>query len=301
MIREFLKDNESIAFGKKYLIVMKNKVLYNSITLREKKIKNEYKKIFGEEIDFEKKLTKFTEKIQYRKLFENNILYSECSDKYLVRKYVANKIGKEYLIPLYLVTNKLTKIEWEKLPNSFVIKCNHDCGSTKIIKNKNLIPEKEKNSIIKKLNNSIKIDFGFLTLEKHYSNISRKIIAEKMLLTAQGNIPEDYKFHCFKEKIFIQVIQRKNKKLKMNYFDEDWNILNFETGGELLFDVKKPENLDKMIELARKLSDDFEYVRVDFYNLEGKIYFGELTFTPFNGVEKFTPNKWDYIFGSYWK
>lgn len=287
----------------KKIVEKKNKTFYSNNILAEKHIKREYFKIFGKKIEFSKELKLFTEKIQYRRLYPDNFLYTQCTDKYLVREYVKNKIGEKYLIPLYFIDNQITIKEWNELPNSFVIKPNHDTANTKIVFNKKELNINDRNKIINRLNLMLKINFGWYSLEKHYIEIKPKLIVEKLILDENKNIPEDYKFHCFKNKVYIQVIKRdlETHTLYMNYLTEDWQELNFETGGKILKNIKKPKNLDEMLKVAKKLSEDFDYVRVDLYNVNGKIYFGELTFTPFSGKQKFNPEKWDLEFGKEWK
>lgn len=303
MVKKIIKENIYLYFMYKYLIALKNKMMYSNPKRAEKYLEKKYKTIIGKEINFTEKLENFTEKIQYRKLYPKNSLFTICADKYLVREYVKEKIGEEYLIPLYLVTEKLTLEQWKKLPNSFVVKPNHDSGNVELVRNKQNLNKKEVKKIIEKMNLALKINFGWLSLEKHYIGIKPKIIIEKLLLTKDNEIPLDYKFHCFKEKILIQVIERDfyNHKIKMNYLNERLEKLNFETGGEILKEVKIPNNLNQMLKLAKKIREDFDYVRVDFYNVDGKIYFGELTFTPFSGLENFNPKEWDKKWGEYWK
>ena len=286
-------------FITRYIIQTKNRILYSNSFLAEKKLKKEYFEAFKKELNLKNPVL-FTEKIQYRKLYPNNNLYTKCTDKYLVREYM--KVGEKYLIPLYYVGEKITKNEWDKLPNSFVIKPNHDTANTEIIFNKELLKEKA-DIIMKKLNLMLKVNFGWCVLEKHYIGIKPQIIVEKLLLDKDGNIPNDYKFHCFKNKVYIQVIKRniETHELEMNYLNENWKELNFETGGKILKNIEKPKNLNEMLSVAKKLSEDFEYVRVDMYNIDGDIYFGELTFTPFSGLSRFNPEKWDFIFGEEWK
>lgn len=245
---------------------------------------------------------KFTEKLQWRKLKDNNKLYSVCADKYAVREYVKNKVGEEYLIPIYLITDILTKEEFEKLPNSFVLKTTNGSGNSavKIIKDKKLVKYEELRDFFE---NCKKIDVGDYTMESWYSSIPCKIMAEELL---DINTVDDYKFHSFNgEKFFIEHLVERDKTkgiLKSNFYDENWNKLNFTIGTEMYdYDIKKPKNFDKMIEIVKKLSKDFDYVRVDLYNIGGEIYFGELTFCPDGGFGKFTDKEWDSKFGSYWK
>ncbi|WP_303189191.1 ATP-grasp fold amidoligase family protein [Fusobacterium ulcerans] len=268
-------------------------IFLNSTSQKEKYIKKQFKKKLGYEIDFNKEPETFNQKIQFRKLYDNNPLYSICADKYRVREYVKEKIGEEYLIPLYLVTDKLTEEQWDKLPNSFVAKANHNSGPVQIVKDKNKVDKKK---IIKELNNQLKIDYGIVSMEKFYSDIPRKIIVEKYL---KDNI-EDYKFHCFKNEIYLERITKLN--LGSMYDIKLWKNLTFSIGYNVDKKVYiKPSNLNVMIEMGKKLSKDFEYVRVDLYNVEGKIYCGELTFCESSGFGKFTDESWDLKFGSYWE
>ena len=171
-IKSFLKQFYWIRFFYLYLKQLYLKTFYSSTKAKEKYIKKLFKKYLGYEIDFNKEPETFNQKIQFRKLYDNNPLYSICSDKYRVREYVKEKIGEEYLVPLYLVTDKLTEEQWDKLPNSFVAKANHDSGTVKIVKDKNKVDKKK---IIKELNMSLKFDYGVLSMEKYYSDIPRKL------------------------------------------------------------------------------------------------------------------------------
>lgn len=271
------------------------KFRYRNLFSRETYIRKIFKKNLGYEIDFSKSPKTFNEKIQFRKLYDNNPLYSICADKYRVREYVKQKIGEEYLIPLYLVTDKLTMEQWQQLPDSFVAKANHNSGPVQIVKDKNQVIPK---NIITELNNQLKIDYGVLSLESFYSDIPRKIIVEKYL---KADI-EDYKIHCFgNEKMFIDVCTRETGKTESVLYDKNWKNLGVTAGNLSRKKFPKPKNFDKMLEIAKKLSEDFDYVRVDLYNVDGKIYFGELTFCENSGFGKFTDETWDYKFGELWK
>lgn len=302
-LKKFLKRFYILRFFNLYKEEAKLKVYYSTNKKKEIYIQKKFKKYLGYKIDFNKIPKTFNEKIQFRKLYDNNPLYSICADKYRVREYVKNKIGEEYLIPLYLVTNKLTEEQWDKLPNSFVAKANHNSGPVQIVKDKNKVDKKE---IIRELNNQLKLDYGILSMEKYYSDIPRKIIVEQFIEHI-GDTLQDFKFHVFNKKkeceIFIEHILVRNKKeLKENFYDINWKKLNFAIGADIYNDdISKPLNYNKMIEIAKELSKDFDYLRVDLYNIDGKIYFGELTFCGDSGLGKFTNENWNYKFGSYWK
>ena len=296
-IKRFLKQFLWIRYFYFVLKQLYLKIFYSSTKAKEKYIKKQFKKYLGYEIDFNKEPETFNQKIQFRKLYDNNPLYSICADKYRVREYVKEKIGEEYLIPLYLVTDKLTEEQWDKLPNSFVAKANHDSGTVKIIKDKNKVDKKK---IIKELNMSLKFDYGIVSLEKYYSNIPRKIIVEKYL---KEEIV-DYKFLCFNGKVemLFLCLNRNSTGLNVDFYSKEWEKLPFERhykNSDKI--INKPDNYEKMIEISEKLAEDFDFVRVDLYEVNNKIYFGELTFCPGSGMEEFTPEEWDYKIGSYWE
>lgn len=275
---------------------IKMKLFLSSDKAKEKYIEKKFKTNIGYKIDFNKEPKTFNEKIQFRKLYDKNPLYSICADKYRVREYVKNKIGEKYLIPLLLVTDKLTEEQWDRLPNQFVAKANHNSGPVQIVKDKSKVNKKE---IIKELNNQLKLDYGVLSLEKFYSNISRKIIVEKYL----KNDIEDYRFHIFKKSCNI-IMERTNSLTKTgNMYDGIlFKKLNFGNGYNLdLNEYRKPQNYNEMLLIVKQLGEDFDYVRVDLYNLNGKIFFGELTFCESSGFGRFSPEEWDLKLGKYWK
>ena len=274
------------------------KVFLSSDSAKEKYIQKKFKENVGYDIDFTKEPVTFNQKIQFRKLYDHNPLYSICADKYRVREYVKEKIGEEYLIPLLLVTDELTEEQWDKLPNQFVAKANHNSGPVQIVKDKSKANKKE---IIKELNNQLRLDYGIFSMEKYYSDIPRKIIVEKFLISSI----KDFRFHTFKDKdntlnICVQITDSELEESIM-YNALTWKKINVGNGYRIKEgEYEKPLNYDKMLEIVKTLSTDFEYVRVDLYNLSGKIYFGELTFCDCSGFGKFTDEKWDYKFGSYW-
>lgn len=276
-----------------------NKVFYYSDKKKMMYIKKIFKKNLGYDVNFDNEPITYNQKIQFRKLFDDNPLYSICADKYRVREYVKEKIGEEYLIPLYLVTDKLTIEQWKKLPNSFVAKANHNSGPVQIVKDKSKVDAKK---IIKELNNQLKIDYGVLSMEKYYSDIPRKIVVEKYLEHSNDTI-EDFKFHIFNtQDIFIEhIYERKNNQIFECFYDKNWNRIDIAIGAKIYnHRAKKPQNYEEMLEIAIKLAEDFEYARIDLYNIEGKIYFGEITFCGDSGFGKFTDEKWDYKFGEFW-
>ena len=230
----------------------------------------------------------FGEKIQWLKLYGNLEKYNDYVDKYKVREFGSNVIGEEYLIPLLGAYDKPEEIDYEKLPNQFVLKLNHGSGYNIIVKEKN---KENINNINKKLNKWIKEDYYKIKKEYQYKNVKKKIVCEKYINDSKGELL-DYKFFCFNGKPeFVKVDFDRFQNHKVNFYNSNWELLNLqETGwGNNKNKVDKPKNFSEMLEIARKLSTKFQFVRVDLYNVDGKIYFGELTFTPASGKHSFTP------------
>ncbi|WP_163468929.1 ATP-grasp fold amidoligase family protein [Fusobacterium sp. IOR10] len=295
-LKKFICENLKLYYLFKKIQEVCFKILLNSDKAKEKYIQKKFKERVGCEIDFNKEPKTFNEKIQFRKLYDKNPLYSICADKYRVREYIKNKIGEEYLIPLLLVTDKLKEEQWDKLPNQFVAKANHNSGPVQIVKDKLKANKKE---IIKELNNQLRLDYGILSLENSYSNISRKIVVEEFL---EDNI-KDYKIFCFngKAKIMFVALDR-STNTKFDFYDMDFKKIDLKqhySNSNII--LEKPSSFEKMKQLAEKLSEDFSHVRVDFYDIKGKVYFGELTFCHFSGLEKFEPHKYDELLGSWFE
>ena len=310
-MKVYIKKLLKYLFGKtnfRYVNLKKNeikiKLFLSSDKSKEKYIQKNFKERVGYEIDFNNEPKTFNEKIQFRKLYDKNPLYSICADKYRVREYVKNKIGEEYLIPLLLVTDKLTEEQWDKLPNQFVAKANHNSGPVQIVKDKSKVNKKE---IIMKLNYQLKIDYGILSLEKYYSKIHRKIIVEKFLEDDEKSIDlPDYKFYCFDGKpLYCQLIKDRNTKETIDFYDSDWNLMEFIGLNPIAIHSnkinKKPLNYKKMLEIASILSEDFDYARVDLYSINNRIYFGEITFCPNGGFGTFKPSHWNLKLGELWE
>lgn len=302
-LKKIVKNNVYLYLLYRYIKMLYFKIVFNTISKKQKYIEKKFKKTSGYDIDFLKTPETFNQKIQFRKLYGKNPLYAYCADKYRVRKYVKEKIGEEYLVPLYLVTDKLTIDQWNKLPDSFVAKANHNSGPVQIIKDKNKVDAKK---IITELNGQLKIDYGITSMEKYYTDIPRKIIVEKFLLNNESEDLIDYKFFCFGGEVkYCQVIQNRSTNETIDFYDLNWNKQDFTglTPGIKMSEkiMKRPVNYALMLKLASILSKDFDFVRVDFYNINGEIYFGELTFCPASGFGRFTKHDWDYKFGEFWR
>lgn len=228
----------------------------------------------------------FTEKIQCIKSIYSRREMSRLADKYAVREWIEEKIGSQYLVPMLGVWDNCEDIDYEGLPQSFVLKCNHGSGMNIVVKDKSVL---DFNKVTAVLSTWMAEDFSRKTLELHYKYIEHKVIAEQYIEELDGNL-YDYKIHCFGgEPLFIQCIGNRNLEKHEGYqcnYDLEWNELNwiFEDYPRFNYKVDRPNKLEEMIQIARILSKGFSYVRVDLYNLGAKVYFGEMTFTPASGV-----------------
>ena len=230
----------------------------------------------------------FGEKIQYLKLYGNLEKYNDYVDKYLVRKYVENKIGKKHLIKLLGVYNNAEEIKYEDLPNKFVLKINNGSDMNIIVKDKEKLNIKKTN---KKLNKWLKNDYSKIKKEYQYKYVNRKIICEEYISDKNDELI-DYKFFCFDgEPLFCKADIDRFTEHKVNFYDMEWNRINMREAKFKNYDgsVKKPKNFEMLKEIAKKLSSNFQFVRVDLYDVDGNVFFGELTFTPASGKNPFYP------------
>lgn len=265
-----------------------------------KLVEIEYKKAFGHRLDWNN-LQTYTEKMQWEKLFDRNPIKTILADKYRVREWIENKIGKEYLIPLIGVWDSFDDIDISLLPNQFVLKTNHGTGTNLIVKDKgNLDIRRTK----RMFDDWMKTNYAFTnSIQLHYRNIPRKIIAEQYLETELGEL-QDYKFLCFNGKpCFCWVDLGRFSKHTRTVFNMKWELQPWTqaTYGIANHDIPKPRNFNQMVEIATILSQGFSHVRVDLYNVDGKIYFGEMTFTNGSGLDPIVPSEYDKILGEYWK
>ena len=264
-------------------------------------IKHKYYVRMGIKLDL-KHPKRYTEKLQWLKLHLRKHQFIKMVDKYEVKPYVASIIGDEYIIPTLGVWNHFDEIDFNSLPNSFVLKCTHDSGGIFIVKDKNQMDMDRAKSI---LETSLKRDYYIAGREWPYKKVKRRIIAEKYLEDSNDKELRDYKFFAFDGKVpymFIATDRFKDSDTCFDFYDSEFNHLNIINGHpNAKFKPSKPSNFQLMLELASKLSIGIPHVRVDFYEVDGRVYFGELTLFHHSGFVPFEPDEWDYKFGEWIK
>lgn len=239
----------------------------------------------------------FDEKLNYLKLHDRRDEYSKMADKFEVREYIASKIGKEYLIPLIGVWDNPYQIDFDALPDKFVLKCTHDSASVIICTDKKSF---DTDDAIKKLDECLKVNYFYPSREWPYKNIKPRIIAEEYMVDESGTELKDYKIYCFDGKPhLIQVDFGRFVHHERNLYDTNWNYIDkqIEYPKNPDHQIDKPKSLEKMLELASKLSEGIPSIRIDFYDINGKIYFGEITFYQEAGFAKFEPEEYAYELG----
>ncbi|MBR3739246.1 MAG: glycosyl transferase [Clostridia bacterium] len=253
----------------------------------EKFIRKKYRLRLGADVDIQHPKT-FNEKLQWLKLYDRKPIYSTIVDKYAVKDYVSSIIGKDYIVPTFGVWDRFEDIDFESLPNQFVLKCTHDSGGLVIVKDKSKMDIREAGKII---NKSLKRNYYHIGREWPYKNVKPRIIAEKYMEDSSTGELRDYKFFCFNgEAKCFKVDFDRFTEHRANYYSIDKKLMKL---GEKVCppdfdrDIRLPASIDQMKILAEKLAASIPFVRVDFYDVDGKIYFGELTFFPDSGFGKF--------------
>lgn len=243
----------------------------------------------------------FNEKLQWLKLYGRRPIDTVLSDKYSVKEYIAKTIGAQYVIPLLGVWDRFEDIDFDKLPAQFVLKCTHDSGGIVICKDKSKLDIK---SAKKKLSKSLKTDYFVYSREHAYKNIPRRIIAEKYMEDSESQELVDYKVHNFNgvPKMVLLCQSRFSKGgLREDFYTPEWEHMDISRPGHPNADeqVPKPAELKEILQLSAKLAAQMPFVRTDFYIINGKIYFGEVTYSPAAGMTTFIPEKWDKILGDW--
>ena len=290
MVKQFVLDPK-VRFG--YLT---RAGFYNHMS-DEEYLSRKYQLYFGQKLDLQNPQT-FNEKLQWLKLYNRKPEYTVMVDKYKVREYIAQELGEEYLIPLLGVWDNPDEIDFDALPNQFVLKCNHNSGlGMCICKDKS---ELDISKVKVELRKGLKQDYYLTGREWPYKDVPRKIIAEKDMEDVSGDL-KDYKFYCFNgEMKFVMINSDRNtsRPTRADYFDRDFNWLDFTWGySHAEVHPRKPEQFEKMVAIVEKLAKGLPHIRVDLYDCNGKIYFGELTFFDGSGFDKIEPLEWDYKIG----
>ena len=258
--------------------------------------KQQAKDVFGWDLDVENPKT-YNEKVFVDKFYGITEQKIRLADKYLVRDWVKEKIGEKYLVKQYAVWNNATEIDFDVLPNSFVLKANHGSGYNIVVKDKSKIDEE---AVRKQFSEWLNEKYGFMYFEPHYNGIDPRIVCEEYLEGLADNV-YDYNIYCFHgEPKYIHCIKNcKKVDAKGAYYDEQWNKQPFSHGCPIDEEMApKPKQLDEMLKLSEILCKDFRHIRVDWYNMpDGRVLFGEMTITPWGGMVKFIPEEYDQILG----
>lgn len=257
-----------------------------------------YRGKMGKALNLENPVT-FNEKLQWLKINNRNPHYTMLVDKYSVREYVKNNIGEEYLVPLLGVYDTFEDIDFNELPNEFVLKTTHDSGGVVVCRDKEKLNLEE---VKTKINKSLKRKFYYRCREWPYKNIQPRIICEAIIKTKDNRLPIDYKFHCFNGKPDNVMIctERDTGNPKFFFFNKNWNLLKYNISGKNAdknFTLEKPKMMDKMFELSKVLSKDLPFSRIDLYCEDDKIYFGEITLYPDAGFDSNLLTETDKFFG----
>ena len=264
-------------------------------------LKIAFRNRMGRRLNLDNPLT-FNEKLQFLKLHERNALFPMLVDKYEVKKYISTVLGSEYVIPTLGVYDCINDISLSNLPNQFVIKCTHDSGGIYVCKNKEEFDFQHAKRAIEK---TFKHNYYYLGREWPYKSVKPRIIIEKYMEDKSLCELRDYKFFCFNG--FVRCFKIDFDRFtnhRANYYDRNGIILPF---GEVAYppdynrEIEMPKKLTTMVELAEKLAKGFRFIRIDFYEVNGKVYFGEFTFYPASGLGKFTNDEWDRVLGSWIK
>lgn len=289
-IQKIIKQPEKIVYGleRKGLLDWMDEELY---------IKFVYRLAFRRKLNLNNPQA-LTEKLNWYKLNYRNPLMKQCADKYEVRSYVEKSVGARYLNECFGIWDSPDEIDFDKLPDKFVLKPTNGSGDVVICSDKrNFNVENAKKTLAQYSGRH----FSSKTKEWAYYDLPYRIIGERYIESSDDCQIKDYKIFCFygEPKFLFVASERGTERLKFDFFDLDWNWLPVTNAHEHNPNLKKPEHFDEMLKVARKLSKPFPHVRVDLYEEEDRVFFGELTFYHFGGFTRFEPDKWDFKFGEY--
>lgn len=259
----------------------------------------QFKIKMGYKMDFSNPKT-FDEKLNWLKLHDRNPLYVKLVDKFEVKKYVENVLGSEYIIPTLGIYDNFEQIDFDNLPNQFVLKATHDSGGIYIVKNKSQLDIDDARKI---LTTSLKRNFFYACREWPYKDVQPRIIVEQYMEDEKTKELRDYKFYCFNGKVHAVLVaanrQNRDHELTFDYYDNNFMKLNLTNHWHPNSNenIDKPVSFDKMVKLASEMSEGFPHVRIDFYEVNGKIYFGEYTFYDMGGYLILSPDSWSQEWG----
>lgn len=263
-------------------------------------LKIQYKNRFLKKLDLKDPKT-FNQKLQWLKLYNRDPQHTKMVDKYEAKKIAARMMGEDHIIPSYGVWNSFDEIDFDALPNQFVLKCTHGSGDVVIVKDKSKM---DMESAREKITRSLRKNYYKIAREWPYKNVPPRVLAEAFMEDESGGL-KDYKTYCFNGTAKIMMIASdrfSEKQTRFDYFDRDYNWLDL-TWGSMYSETKpsKPELFDQIMELASSMSTGIPHVRIDYYVINGKIYFGEFTFFDGAGFEAISPEEWDEKMGSWIK
>lgn len=246
---------------------------------------------------------RFSERITFRRLYPCDTRFSDLSDKNLARKYVVEKVGEKVLVPLFAVADDMADFDFSCLPASYVMKATHGSGWVEIIRKNQCVNVED---LRQKAQKWLSLNYYTLTRERHYRDLKPQIMFEQLLLDKNGKVPKDFKIHCFRKgDQLVQIVQVDSNRFEYHtrdFYSSSWELLDLTLRYPASLDRSgpAPESLAEMLKIADELSKPFNYVRVDLYSVEGKIYFGEMTFTHGCGKQAFEPQeeeqKWAGLF-----
>jgi hypothetical protein len=264
-------------------------------------VKAYFRLVMGKKLNLKNPQT-YSEKLQWLKLYDRKSVYTQMVDKFDAKEYVANIIGDEYIIPTIGVWDKFDDIDFDQLPDQFVLKTTHDTGGVIVCKNKTIL---DINAARIKICKHLRNNPFYLTREWPYKNVKPRIIAEKLLVNNSNEELLDYKFYCFNGvvKCILLCSNRDAAKnnLCLDFYNLKWEKTHykFTKYANNVICFPRPKNYDLMVKFSEKLSTNIPSIRVDFYEVNGHLYFGELTFTTTSGFSSYEPIEWDYIMGSW--
>ena len=258
-----------------------------------------YRSNLGKKADL-KNPKSFNEKLQWLKLYDRKDIYTTMVDKYAAKQYVTEILGEEYIIPTLGVWDRFEDIDFDRLPNQFVLKCTHDSGGLCICRDKR---ELNKEQAKRKLEHSLATSYYWSAREWPYKNVEPRIICEKYMENPGINGLRDYKFYCFHGKVqylYVSEGMEDHTTAKISFATPDWQLAPFGRSDYAQYDAlpPKPERLEEMIAIAERVSKDIPFLRVDLYEIDGKIYFSEFTFSPCAGFMPFSDDIWDLKLGA---